>query len=90
MEKPIGVGLLVTMVLAVGLPANAQRYIITDLGTIQGSTYIWATGVNNLGHAVGVCWLLKLIYASFSLDPAKRHAGIALASVGRGRIRQRD
>ena len=53
MQKPIGVGLLAALVLAVGLPAVAQRYRITDLGTIQGSTYNWANGVNNLGHVVG-------------------------------------
>jgi probable HAF family extracellular repeat protein len=53
MQKPIVVGLLTALILIVGLPAVAQRYRITDLGTIQGSTYNWANGVNNLGHVVG-------------------------------------
>jgi len=69
MRKPIGMGLLAAVVLAVGLPAVAQRYKITDLGTIQGSTYNWATGVNNLGHVVGCAGCSDLNTPAFFWTP---------------------
>jgi probable HAF family extracellular repeat protein len=69
MQKPIGMGLLAVLVLAVGLPAVAQRYRITDLGTIQGSTYNWATGVNNLGHVVGCAGCSDLNTPAFLWTP---------------------
>src|SRR5258708_16888907 len=82
MQKPIGVGLLVALVLAVGLPAVAQRYRVTDLGTIQGSTYNWATGVNNLGHVVGCAGCSNLSTPAFLWTPQNGMQALPLLPSG--------
>jgi probable HAF family extracellular repeat protein len=69
MNKPIGLGLLVALILVVGGPAIAQRYSITDLGTIQGSTFSVAPGVNNLGHVVGCTYCSNTFGGAFLWTP---------------------
>jgi probable HAF family extracellular repeat protein len=82
MKKLIDVCLLAVLILTVSLPALAQRYGITDLGTIQGSTYNWATGVNNLGHVVGCAGCSDINTPAFIWTPQDGMQKLALLPSG--------
>ena len=69
MQKRIGMGLLVALILVLGHSVSAQRYSIVDLGTIQGSTYNWATGVNNLSDVVGCAGCSNISTPAFLWTP---------------------
>jgi len=82
MQKPIGVGLLTALILVLALPASAQRYSITDLGTIQGDTYNQATGVNNLGHVVGCAGCSNVSTPAFLWTPQNGMQALPLLPSG--------
>ena len=48
------IGLCLAAFLVFGLPANAQRYKVIDLGTLPGGTISNAFGVNDHAQVVGV------------------------------------